>query len=278
MYANQRRMQAKIQKARERSEGYYVNTRNGINFDRQTKSRGQVRREGKKRREFGAEMKIKSSRIKNCIRRREENKQENLELLTTRQEEVKAELRARGLDYNGNPIEIDKPVEPIEHPEPKKDITYSYTPGKGWIEYPAVVLPEPMLNTNPIEYNGKILGELNKLKHEKKELVKDIKTEGQAIKRIVESLEHTPIEYYHHEATQYPPQREDFITHKPYPPTCPISFHPELQGPPRGMESLKFMGTNICRNEHQRAEADLKFQQYIFYQECKMNPNIIWRE
>jgi len=246
----------------------------GIKFENQCKTKSQVMSERKRRKKFRTEMKVTSTRIRNCIRRREQNKQENIELLTTRQEEVKAELKARGLDYNGNVINLIQQEETSEKSKP--DTYYSYTPGKGYIEYKSIDFPEPILNTDPVEYTGINLNEYNMFLHKKKEVKKTIEEEGQMIMREVPSMEHTPFDYYHRLVKDYPPQREDFVTHKPYPPTSPIQFKPELIGPARGIPAATFAETNIVRTDYRRAKDELEFKKYIFYQECKMNPDIIW--
>lgn len=246
----------------------------GIKFENMTKTKSQIKSERKRRKKFREEMKETSSRIKNCIKRREQNDKEELELLTTRQEEVRAELRARGIDRNGN---IVQQLVQEEIPKVSKPDTYvSYTPGKGFIEYKNVELPTPMLNNDPVEYTGVNLNNYNMFLHKQKVIKNTIKTEGQTIMRVVPSMEHTPREHYHKEVKHYPPQREDFVTHKPYPPSSPIRFDPSLIGPARGISPINFAGTNIVRTDYRRARDELEFKEYVFYQDCKMNPNIIW--
>ena len=248
-------------KKRKYEIGYHINEENAIKFENQGKSRGQVKAEAKKRRKYAEEMRNTATRIQHCKEYKEQYDKENLELLTTGQEEVRKDLTKRGLiDSNGN---IN-----LENLDISTGYNKDYTPEEK--EKPKVF---PMDNS-PIVYYGSYINRLNMQKHFEREIAKAIEEEGQAVMIKKKSLEHTEWDHYHTYVKHHERPREDFVYHKVIPPEQAITIHPELIGVQyRGKSPIMFTGCSIPWN---RQKASLDLREYVFYQECKMNPNVHW--
>lgn len=254
---------------KERNSGFVKDEtpKNAVNINPVNKS--QKRRKARKNREFAKNMTNKEFRIKQCIKKRKQNEQEERWLLTTRQEEVKEDLARRGLlDENGNVM--------LDQIDTNTGCRKGYTPPpkENVVKVNLANAYYQMDNYEP-EFRGQTLARLNEQIHYENEIYTTIIEEGQVVMNIDPRFEAgMSTNKWEYKSPVYP--REDFVYHKPLPPVKPISFDSPYQG--KGIPAVIFAGQKIPWTNNARARAKLELRKLIFYRECRTNPDVIWRD